>query len=239
MSPFSFRSAPIVITALALALACDARAEDSFPAVSGLNGKIEALRGDLDGDMLSAAAGSLSFPLTRSFGVQIDGLLADYSATPTKGAGGHLFWRDPNQGLIGAVASSADFNGTVINRFGLESEAYLGPFTLAATAGWQNGESRKTGWGNLDLRWYPVDNLVLEIGAAAVSGTRAGHLGFEWQPLSGYAPGLAFFADGAIGTKDYDHALGGIRMYFGASKPLKARHREDDPISLMVMIGPH
>jgi hypothetical protein len=234
-------------TALALvscALSTPAQAQDaspavsgpavSGPAVSGLNGKIEALRGDLDGDMLSAAAVSLSFPLTHSLGVQIDGLLADYSATPTRGAGGHLFWRDPNLGLIGATGSSADINGTVINRFGLEGEAYLGPITLAGAGGWQNGESRKTGWGSLDLRWYPIANLALEIGAGAMSGNRTGHLGFEWQPLNEIAPGFALFADGAIGTKDYDHALGGVRLYFGASKTLKARHREDDPLNLMV-----
>ena len=52
--------------------------------------------------------------------------------------------------------------------------------------------------------------------------------------ISCQAP-VTLFADAAIGTSDYDHAIGGIRFYFGAGgKSLKARHREDDPVNLMI-----
>lgn len=210
-------------------------ARASKPAVSGINGKIEALRGDLDGEGLWATSGSLAAPLGHYFGVQFDAIGADYSATPTWGGGGHLFWRDPGLGMLGGVASHVDIGGTEIRRFGAEAEAYLGPVTVALTGGWQNGESLRTGWGGLDLRYYPLDNLALEAGAGAASDERTGHLGFEWQPLPEAVSGLSLFADGMLGTHDYNQALGGLRFYFGAApKPLKRRHREDDPINLMI-----
>ena len=51
----------------------------------------------------------------------------------------------------------------------------------------------------------------------------------EWQtPVDG----LAVFADGGVGENGYAHLLGGVRVYFGGSKPLKERHRQDDPSNI-------
>jgi hypothetical protein len=43
---------------------------------------------------------------------------------------------------------------------------------------------------------------------------------------------LALTAEYARGSHSYDHALFGIRFYFGKNKPLIDRHRQDDPPSL-------
>ena len=51
----------------------------------------------------------------------------------------------------------------------------------------------------------------------------------EYQPALDALPGLSFFADVADGEKSYDHAVAGIRFYFGTNKSLIKRHREDDP----------
>ena len=228
----SVRVRSIVVGAIVAAFAVTMAHADDLPAVSNWNGKLEGLRADLNGEGLWATTGSVTAPLGHSFGVQVDALGADYSATPTWGGGLHLFWRDPSLGLVGAVGSRTDFDGMAVNRYGLEGEWYAGPVTVAATGGWQNGDSLHTGWGAIDLRLYPIDNLVLEAGAGAASSVRTGHLGFEWQPVDSVP--VTMFADGAIGTEDYDHALAGIRIYFGANKSLKARHREDDPVNLMV-----
>jgi hypothetical protein len=61
---------------------------------------------------------------------------------------------------------------------------------------------------------------------------RTGHLGLEWQPADSLP--VTLFADAALGTEDYDHAIGGLRIYFGAPKSLKRRHREDDLVNLMI-----
>jgi hypothetical protein len=241
---FSFRRALIASTALALVLASGRWAiageasPGQLPAVSGVNGKVDVLGADLNSENFWAASGSLSFPVTHSFGVQLDGMLADYSASPVWGTGGHAFWRDPEIGLLGVVGSRADFfNGTIVNRYGIEGEVYLGQFTLAGTVGYQTGNSRHTGWGGLDLRYYPINNLMLEVGGSAISGERAGHIGFEWQPVPENASGLALFSDASIGTSDYDHVMAGVRWYFGANKPLQSRHREDDPLNMLIQGG--
>lgn len=218
---------PVIFGLLILALAARA---DELPAVSGLNGKLEAVGGGLDGQGVWAAMGSVSAPLGHSFGIQVDGLLADYSAGPTWGGGTHLFWRDPDVGLVGVVGSRTDFDGMAVNRFGLEAEYYAGPVTLAVTGGKQNGDGLRTGWGGLDLKWYPMDDLALNAGAGAISGERIGHAGFEWQVVGAFG----VFADVALGTRAYDHAMGGLRVHFGGAKSLKARQREDDPPTMMI-----
>lgn len=218
---------------VSLGLAGPAMAGDK-PAVSELNGKLETFGGDLDSETLAAFSGSVTAPIGHSLGVQLDGLAADFGGSATWGAGLHGFWRDPDVALAGLTVAHLDIDGTGINRYGVEVEYYLGPVTFAGTVGYQNGDSFHTGWGGLDLRYYPFDNLMVEAGGSAISGERAGHLGVEWQVPLDLPVGVSLFADAARGTGDYGHVLGGIRIYFGGSKPLKSRHREDDPVNMLL-----
>ena len=41
------------------------------------------------------------------------------------------------------------------------------------------------------------------------------------------------FANASTGDNDYNHAIGGIRYYFGKQKSLIERHRKDDPPNLL------
>ena len=207
-----------VIGAAALGLlavmGASAQAGDK-PAVSGINGKMDVSTANLNQQDFHALSGSLSAPIGHSFGVQADGMLADYSANDTWGVGGHAFWRDPDTALLGIVGSVADVTTTKIDRYGVEGEYYFDQFTVAGTAGFQTGDSLHTGWGRLDLRYYPIDNLVLEVGASGISQERIGHVGAEWQPPFGSSTGVSLVADAAKGTSDYDHVMVGIRVYFG------------------------
>jgi len=176
----------------------------------------------------------VAVPISGQFGAQVDGILADYSASDTYGIGLHGFWRDPEIGLAGIVVSHTDIGGTDINRYAAEGEYYLNNLTFAGTAGYQTGDSLETGFGAADIRWYATDDLMVEIGASAISSARVGHIGVEWKAPVRFA-GVSLFADGAIGTDSYDHVIGGIRIYFGGGdKSLKRRHREDDPINSLV-----
>ncbi|TAN72317.1 MAG: hypothetical protein EPN20_03780 [Magnetospirillum sp.] len=224
-----------LLVAAAVAFAPDPAQADDLPAVSGLNGKVDLSGASLDGEDFNAASGSVAVPVGRAFGLQADGMVGDYSAVNVWAVGGHAFWRDPGLGLAGLVGSVTDVGTTKIYRYGIEGEYYLDRVTIAGTAGYQSGDSLHAGWGGLDLRYYPADNLLLEAGAGAISNERTGHVGAEWQAPFGLSTGFSLFADAAMGTSDYEHVIGGIRIYFGGGdKPLLRRHREDDPINLLV-----
>jgi hypothetical protein len=62
------------------------------------------------------------------------------------------------------------------------------------------------------------------------------YVGFEWRPgLVNALPGITLFGDIGFGEHNYDHALAGFRVYFGGEdKPLINRHRDDDPLPLLV-----
>lgn len=226
----------IVIGAFGAAFAASGAQAEDLPAVSALNGKVEYTGGNIDGASANLGAGSVALPLGGAFGAQVDAAGGNLDGTMVKGVGAHLFWRDPDLGLVGAVASRTGFDTVWGSRFGIEGEAYFGPVTVAVTGGWQTGEFRHTGWGTADLRFYPLADLMLEAGAARTHVSNSGHLGVEWRPgLIDAVPGLALFGDAGFGDGGYDHALAGIRVYFGGGdKPLRQRHRQDDPLNMLV-----
>lgn len=201
------------------------------PAVSQTNGKIDLLGGNVDGDGAVALAGSLSAPLGHAFGVQIDGLAGNLDGEGTWGLGTHLFWRDPGRGLLGLTASRNNMNGRDADRAGLEGELYLDRFTLGAVAGQQNGDVKDGAYLGLSGSYYLNDNLMLQGAAQGIDGDHLYALGAEWQPPA-VRDGLAFFANATSGDGDaVDSAIVGVRFYFGGSKSLKQRHREDDPVN--------
>lgn len=86
------------------------------------------------------------------------------------------------------------------------------------------------GYGSLEARYYLLDDLMLAASFARTDNDDRWAGGLEYQtPMNG----LAFFASVAGGDKDYEHALIGLRFYFGGAKSLKKRHREDDPVNML------
>lgn len=196
-------------------------------AISAPNGKVEGVYGNMDGDHTKVVSGSASLPLGAMMGTQFDAIYGEIGSTDQiKGLGLHLFTRDPQSHLLGLAVSYVDYDGTQFERYALEGEYYFGPFTAEALLGHQTGDIDDAAYGILDLAWYPADNLRLVIGGTfADSDQTQGHIGVELQA----AGGLALFAEAAIGKKNYEHALMGLRYYFGNQKSLIKRHREDDP----------
>src|SRR5690606_11447741 len=123
-------------------------------------------------DGLAGVEGSYSIPLDYRYGAQFDGLVGVRDGDMTYGIGGHLFWRDPSQGLLGLNAShvgwDADgaFGGhTDMTRLGGEGEMYLDQLTLAAQAGVQFGKRTDNGlFGGADLKWYASPDLAFNLG---------------------------------------------------------------------------
>ena len=211
-------------------------------AVSGPNGKIGAFGGDMNGDDGYNVEGSFSFPIGSKLGMQLDALYTDVSDSDLYGAGGHLFWRDPNLGLLGVNVGALRENDLVDTwSGGLEVEYYLGLFTLGLHGGAANIdydigslpfiETDETGYyGTGSLAAYPWDNLLLSASYTRALDNGLGRGQIEYQsPFSG----LSIFGDFAMGDHDYNHAMLGVRYYLGKEKTLIQRHREDDPASVM------
>lgn len=168
----------------------------------------------------------MTLPLGNRFGVQLDGAFGEIDADEVKGGGIRLFARDPEKYLLGLTAVYAELENVELGRYGVEAEGYFGQFTVVVAGGQQTGDVDDSGYASLNLRYYPLDNLMVEIGGS-VADTDDGkaHIGAEYQIMGG----LAVFADLATGENDYDHILGGVRYYFDDGKTLIKRHREADP----------
>ena len=220
----------------------------SEPAVSAINGKLDANYGAINRSSTRGVSGSLSVPLGHRFGAQFDGLYQHGFSTNIYGVGTHFFARDPSKGLIGVAFSgmtSQKFTDVIV---GVESEYYFKKVTLGAVAGWDNYDSHvaTTFPGLVDHQnfvaarvyaaIYPMDDLMVRIEYQSRFNHNFYVAHVEWQtPVNG----VAVFADGGVGENGYAHLMGGVRVYFGGSKALKDRHRKDDPSNIgSTFIGP-
>jgi len=194
--------------------------------VSQVNGKAEGVVASIDGDSAFMALGSASVPIHPQLGGQVDTAFGKLDSENLFGVGLHLFTRDPQFYLLGAVISYTENNDSDMYRYGVEGEYYYGPYTVSAVFGQQNGDVDSNGFGAVDFNWYPNDEFMVQAGVSfADSDDRKGHIGGEFL----VRPNIAAFADIGFGVEDYEHAIGGIRYYFGNDKSLQQKHREDDP----------
>jgi hypothetical protein len=223
-------------------MATVAVAQSGGPAVSGLNGKIDARGGyykteaDNTKDVAGFVTGAIAAPLGQQFGIQVDGGVGvGGDGNMYWGGGGHLFWRDPTAGLFGLYGQYGEYKKASATRLGVEGEAYFGKFTLGGNVAYQWGnDSRRVAVDDgvvagVNLKFYVTDNFMLRAGGGVEAKSGFGRTGFEFQPGFAALPGLSVFADAGAGGHHHVYALAGIRYYFGDNKTLIRRHREDDP----------
>lgn len=226
----------------------EARFEGTKPAVSAFNGKLDLgyFYHDFSGVAGEAHGGfgiaSVSAPLGHSFGVQVDaGYLglnhSGIAGDITSGGGAlHLFWRNPDLGLVGLYGHYASIDVGPANvaawRYGAEAEGYFGPFSVEAFVGGDtltNGGVEETFfYGELKGAYYFQENFRVEAGLVHQFDETMGRVGAEAMlPFAGNR--TALYAMGTFG-EDSTTVRAGLRFYFGDSgKSLQARHREDDP----------
>jgi len=203
---------------------------ESKPAVSGINAEIAGGYADLDAASTKFGSASLTLPLTHCFGLAIDGLGGDYSASSLGGVGGNLFWRNPDRGLIGIIGSNVQVGANNVSRGGVSGEVYLDCFSVLTDVGYETGDTIKHGvFSDLTLRWYAIDNFALNAGCAYSGRNAAGLIGAEYMPNLKILPGLTLFARGSWGESNYHSVVAGVKYYFGNGKTLRQKHREDDP----------
>lgn len=217
-------------------------------AVDGVNGKVGAQGGTFNDKTLYGGEGSLSVPLGCEFGFQFDGSGGSFNDASIFSVGGHLFWRNPNIGLLGLYGSYAhwdQFTGVTANHVGPEAEWYIGRWTIQGVAGVEFGNTASGQIGanivtydigtrffdQINFGYYLTDNLKVYLGHRYLGGKNAVAAGGEWGlPLGNGAMG-SLFAEGRYGEDNATGVWGGIRFYFGQKdKPLIRRHREDDPV---------
>jgi hypothetical protein len=206
------------------------------PAVSGLNGKVEAGAGyadarDESGGLAWQAGGSLSFPLGCMFGLQLDAGVKDQLDDTMFGGITHLFMRDPESYLLGLTGGVLDFEHATLYPVGPEAELYLGNFSLEAWGGYVNidgdDDSKDSGFVIADAAFYLTDDFRVSVGGKIVDDYEGLRAGFEYQ--FGGMP-MSVFTNAEFGDDDYVSIIGGLKFYFGGEdKSLIRRHREDDP----------
>jgi hypothetical protein len=164
-------------------------------------------------------------PLGDSFGLQGD---AAVGVNNYYGVGGHLFWRDPDWGLIGGVASFESLETVKMGRFGGEAEIYLDKITLSARGGYQNGDVAHGGFIRADVSFYVTPSFAIRAGFEGDPHQDFARAGVEFQPMPDSMSGLSIYADGTFGSGTGIYA--GIRFHFGEDgQSIMWRDRHEDP----------
>ena len=247
------------------------------PAVDGVNGKMDVFGGAGQSDSVSISsfpglspraqsntvwkgigggAGTITVPLGHAFGAQLDLGSGAFGNRPLGAAAGHLFWRDPDKGLVGAYGSGLLRGGKVgsgVWTAAGEFESYMGRFTGRAILGVQGSSFYTANLTRRELRayggraafttpdyftdiveakFYPIDDLALSVGHIYSFGRNAvtGEVEYILPQFRGSNIAPSVYVAGAYGWNNASNIMAGIRVYFGNhDKTLIRRQREDDP----------
>lgn len=242
------------------------------PAVDGTNGKLELSGGasqfysgmtpisqplQIDNDSQSSwsgvglGIGTITTPIGHDFGLQVDMGAGTLRGSPIGTASGHLFWRDPDKGMMGVYGQGnywAFSSGSNSWKAAAEIEGFYGQITLRGLFGAQGfgynyspneslnysrNQNLPDRFFNLALaRYYVTDDLMLAAGEKYINGRGAGVVRAELLPsqFRGNAIAPTIFIRGQFAPENNNSIIAGMRIYFGNSdKTLIRRHREDDP----------
>ncbi|HEY5043222.1 MAG TPA: hypothetical protein VIK53_14605 [Verrucomicrobiae bacterium] len=217
-----------------------------LPAVSEINGKVDYSGGNMNSAEGHNFSGSITLPISHQFGFQADALYSRISNLNFYGGAGHLFWRNPDYGLLGLTGGYLYRDGAdTVDTFqaGAEGELYWRQFNFGFFGGLGSIDYQYSApfidtnptrfIGRVSADYYPLENL--RVGASFTSAFKDyfGKAEAEYQlPING----LALTGEVALGNHGYDHWLLGVRYYFGGKKTLRDRQRQDDPRGLMPQI---
>ncbi|MCB1422804.1 MAG: hypothetical protein KDJ69_10125 [Nitratireductor sp.] len=204
------------------------------PAVDGINFKFSAVSGAIGGNSnhMFIASVATPMPFAPSFGAQLDLGIGLYRESYTSAAAGlHLFYRNPDVGLLGIYGDWGYVNPEHAGRMGVEGSLYSGRFTIDAFAGVQFGQHVMTEFvDEVDFSYYFTDNLRGSLGHRLTSRGHAANVSFEFMPEGG--GGWSLFGEAEAGEDEYHSAWLGLRYSFGQSSAntLIERDRVADPL---------
>ncbi|MBX9633496.1 MAG: hypothetical protein K2X44_00820, partial [Magnetospirillum sp.] len=198
--------------------AFSAVAEESAPAVSAPNLKIDAVAGALSGGPAVLGGMTGTAPLGHDFGVQLDAAVGSADRDMRGGFAGHLFYRDPHSMLLGVTGMWSNIGGpqagaqSDIRRVGAEAEFYFGDFSVLPSVGVQNDHADSTGYASLGGIYYATPNLALGASVSGVANSRAVQTGLEYRPDSGGS--MSYLVDMGMGNEGPAFLLAGVRFSF-------------------------
>jgi len=228
---------------LALVAATGSAMAQTAPAVSEINGKADYAGGTMDGYEGHNFSGSITLPVCQAIGFQADGLYSHIGDADFYGGAGHLFWRNPDLGLVGLTGGYLYREGVDTFQVGAEGQYYIGPVTLGVFAGvGQINYAHSASFidtnptrfiGRVSADYYPINDLRIGVSYTTAFADNLGRAELEYQtPIRG----LALTAEASLGNHGYDDLLFGVRYYFGAKKSLRDRQRQDDPPGFMQQV---
>jgi hypothetical protein len=215
------------------------------PAVDGPNGKVENFGGSFADKTIYGAKGAFSVPLGSRFGLQVDGAVGRFDDSTFGSIGGHLFWRNPAQGLIGIYANHTywdRFGGVNVTQIAGEGELYVGRWSLQGIAGVEFGnrasqvtttsttdvalvtttttltefyDLKTQFFDKINLSYYPLDNWKVFVGHRYLGGKHAAALGSEFALPLGGGALASLFVEGRAGEDNFRGVWGGLKFYFG------------------------
>ena len=219
---------PILLT-LTLIIMSSSLSFAEVQAVSAINANMGISGGTVDSDSSSVFFMSTSIPVPDGVGIQFDTLGSDQDDIDISGFGTQLFRRDPEFGFFGIKTSYLKTESTEFFLAGLQGGLYKGMTTLSWEIGGQWGDIDSDVYTRLNARYYFFDNFSVELGVGHAFDETYGRASIEWQapPLPNKFMGLSLFMD-ASGGNHTGQILAGFKIYFGESKSLIRRHREDN-----------
>jgi hypothetical protein len=215
------------------------------PAVDAFNTKVEGFGGALNGKSVYGSGGSLTFPLSNQWGVQVDGAAGGLDGSAFGSVAGHLFWRDPRQGLFGIYGNFTSWDrmgGVRMGQIAAEAEYYYGRFTLQGIMGVEfgntvsnsqtslltvppggitfttvtNGFSIGTRYfDQINLKYYLNDDADAYVGHRYLGGKNMAAFGGELAFPVARAILGSAFVEGRVGEDSTYGVWGGLKLYFG------------------------
>ena len=205
------------------------------PAVDGINFKLSAVSGVIGGykNHMFIASVATPVPFFSSLGIQLDLGIGQYRQDYTSAASGlHIFWRNPDTGLLGIYGDWGFVDNEHGGRVGIEASAYNGRWSLDTLLAVQFGQHLLTKIvDEVDVSYYFTDNLRGSLGHRLTSRGHAANVSFEYMPDN--IAGWSIYGEAEAGEDDYQGAWAGVRYSFGQSSAnsLIERDRTADPIS--------
>lgn len=225
----------------ALAFAAPAVAGDA-PAVSAPNVKADLSAGALSGGPAVVAGATATVPMGHDFGFQMDAAFGNADRDNRGGLAGHAFYRDPESMLLGVTGMWSKLNGphedaeTVIYRYGVESEFYLGNFSVLPSAGVQNSHGDSTGYATVGGIYYATPNVALASSVGGASNIRYVQLGSEFRLQDD--SNISYLVDTGMSNQGPGYVMVGVRFSFGApSRSIQERDRYDDPGNIVTYMN--
>ena len=201
--------------------------------------------GSMDSDSGLNFEGAYAIMLGSGFGFQIDGMQSSIGTTEFAGGGLQAFWQNDSPWL--ASLGLASVHGELVESQELSSGIQFQQswYSIGAKVGY----AQVAYDGTVPFIDDKDNSLLMEIHADFyASDTLRASLGVEHRfdlvfaktELEWLTPvdGLSLFANCMVGENQYDHALVGLRYYFGGdNRSLKGRRETPRPMSSGVLYG--